>query len=77
MRFRITGVPQQDPIHIRTIRIIQDQKNTLLEIRNDQITDLEYNIPVTLSRDTTSYVKVYVEMKNGRKITSVKVYKVP
>lgn len=76
MRFRISDVPQHNAIHISKIKVVQSETNTLLDIRNDQITELDYSIPVTLPRNATTKIKIYVEMKNGRKITSEKIYKV-
>ena len=75
MRFRITGVPQQDPIQIKHIKVVQEN-STLLDITNNQIDRLDYDVPVNLSRGSTSVIKVYVEMKNGRKISAPKTYKV-
>ncbi len=73
MRFRITGVMQQDPIHIKHIKVVQDN-STLLDISGSQITELDYSIPVTLERNSTSTVKVFVEMKNGKKLYEIKRY---
>ena len=73
MRFRITGVMQQDPIHIKHIKVVQDN-STLLDISDSQITELDYSIPVTLERNSTSTVKVFVEMKNGKKLYEIKRY---
>ena len=75
MRFRITGVPQQDPIQIKHIKVVQEN-STLLDITNNQIDRLDYDVPVNLSRGSTSVIKVYVEMKNGRKISAPKTYNV-
>lgn len=74
MRFRLIGVLQQDPAHIKHIRVTQENK-TLLDLTGDQITELDYDVPVTLSRGTTSFVKIYVEMMNGKKYNSGKTYK--
>lgn len=76
MRFRISDVPQHNATHISKIKVVQSETNTLLDIRNDQITELDYNIPVTLPRSTTTKIKIYVEMKNGRKIIFEKIYEV-
>lgn len=73
MRFRITGVSQQDPIHIKHIKVVQDN-TTILDISGTQITELDYSIPVSLERNTKSTIKVFVEMKNGRKIFGKKIY---
>lgn len=74
MRFRLIGVLQQDPAHIKHIRVTHENK-TLLDLTGDQITELDYDVPVTLSRGTTSFVKIYVEMMNGKKYNSGKTYK--
>ena len=73
MRFWISGVMQQDPIHIKHIKVVQDN-STLLDISGSQITELDYSIPVTLERNSTSIVKVFVEMKNGKKLYEIKRY---
>ena len=75
MRFKIAGVTQQDPIHIKHIKVTQEN-TTLLDISNGQINDLDYDVQVELARGTISQIKVFVEMKNGRKLTSVKTYEV-
>ena len=75
MRFKINGVTQMDPIHVRHIKVTQGN-NTLLDISNGQISDLDQNVQVELSRSMTSKIKVFVEMKNGKKITAIKTYKV-
>ena len=75
MRFRIAGVTQQDPIHIKHIKVVQDN-STLLDISGSQITDLDYDIQVELARSSTSVIKVFVEMKNGKKIFGTKTYEV-
>lgn len=74
MRFRLIGVLQQDPAHIKHIKVTHENK-TLLDLNGDQITELDYDVPVTLSRGTTSFVKIYVEMMNGKKYNSGKTYK--
>lgn len=75
MRFRLIGVLQQDPAHIKHIRVTHENK-TLLDLTGDQITELDYDVPVTLSRGTTPFIKIYVEMMNGKKYNSGKTYKV-
>jgi hypothetical protein len=75
MRFRLIGVLQQDPAHIKHIRVTHENK-TLLDLTGDQITELDYDVPVTLSRGTTPTIKIYVEMMNGKKYNSGKTYKV-
>lgn len=75
LRFRISNVVQQNPIHIAHIRVSMDN-STLLDLRNDQITELDYSIPVELPYAKVSKVTILVEMKNGRKTTAVKTYEV-
>ena len=55
------------------IKVVQDN-STLLDISGSQITELDYSIPVTLERNSTSIVKVFVEMKNGKKLYEIKRY---
>ena len=75
LRFRISNVVQQNPIHIAHIRVSMEN-STLLDLRNDQITELDYSIPVELPYAKVSKVTILVEMKNGRKTTAVKTYEV-
>jgi len=75
LRFRITEVDKQDPAQVKRIKVTQDGKS-LLDLSTNQIDDLNFSIQITLSRSSTSVVKVYVEMMNGMKITKTKTYKV-
>ena len=76
LRFKISNVVQQDPIHIEHIRVSLEDA-TLLDIRNSQITELDYSIPLELPYGKSSRVKIFVEMKNGRKATAIKTYEIP
>ena len=75
LRFRIVGVLQQNPEHIKRITVTQDG-NTILNKSGDQITDLDYNEQVKLSRGTKSKIIIYVEMMNGKKYYANKTYEV-
>ena len=76
MRFKLVGVLQQNPEHIKHIKVTQDGK-TLLDISGEQIVDLDYDVPVSLYRGTRSILNVYAEMMNGKKYNAVKIYEVP
>ena len=73
LRFKIVGVLQQDPAQVKHVKVTQDNK-TIVNDNGDQITDLDYNIPITLYRGTRSIVNIYVEMMNGKKYNAVKIY---
>lgn len=75
MRFSISGVLQQNPEHIKHIKVTQGNK-TLLDLSGEQIVDLDYDVPVTLSRGTKTILNIYVEMMNGKKYSAVKIYEV-
>lgn len=75
MRFKIAGVPQQAPSQIMHIKVVQ-ANTTLLDITNNQIDRLDYDVQVELERSAISVIKVFVEMKNGRKISDEKTYEV-
>ena len=75
LRFRIVGVLQQNPEHIKRIKVSQDGK-VLLDLTDERIDRLDYDVQVTLPRNTKSIANVYVEMMNGKKYNAIKIYEV-
>lgn len=73
LHFKINGLPQQDPRHIKRITVTQDGQ-TLLNYSNDQIERNDFDVQVKLNREVNSEVKISVEMKNGKKLSAVKTY---
>lgn len=75
MHFRITNVHSLNPAHIRRLQVTQGNKS-LLNISNGQITDLDYDVQVNLTRGETTKVTVTIDMKNGMKVVKSKTYEV-
>ena len=75
IKFKVSNVPQQDPEQIKRITIKQNGKN-VVQLQNNQITDLIFDIPVELVRDKKTIIKIEVVMKNGRILNASKTYEV-
>lgn len=75
LRFKVIGIPQNDPIYIKRISITQDNKPTINLYPTDfQSTSFDQQIELT--RGKNSNVKIEVVMKNGKMLSVTKTYEV-
>ena len=75
LHFRLSNVNGQDPQHIKRIQIVQGEK-ILETMTGSQVSELDYNIQVSLTRGETTVITVIVDMKNGSRAVGTKTYEV-
>ena len=76
MRFKISGIPQNDPSHIRRISISQSGKPTEIMQATDFQGAVSFDKQIELTWGKITTVKVEVVMKNGKILSSTKTYEV-
>ncbi|MCF0215534.1 MAG: FecR domain-containing protein [Fibrobacteraceae bacterium] len=77
LHFKINNVPYHDPAQIKSISVVNTRNGSKTFLQgNHQITDLDYDIPIDLERNTKTTVEIKVVMKNGKILTATKTYEV-
>lgn len=76
MDFSISGVPNQDPNHVKRVVVRQGNDNLLYQEGNQQISELKFSVPVILEYGKKTTIDILVIMKNGKQIKAQKVYEV-
>ncbi|MCQ2105495.1 MAG: FecR domain-containing protein [Fibrobacter sp.] len=73
MHFKVTGIPQNNPIYIKQISISQDGKSPItLKLTDFQSTSFDHQIELIWGK--RSNVKIDVIMKSGKMLTLTKTY---
>ncbi len=76
MVFSITGVPDQDPSHIKRVVVKKGNENLLFREGSQQITDLWFDVPVELEYGKKTEIEIQVILKNGKTLNALKIYEV-
>ena len=76
MHFSITGVPNQNPDHVK--RVVIKQGHTVLDHYegSQRIKELDFDVQVNLEYGKTTVIDIIVIMKNGKQINAQKTYEV-
>lgn len=74
--YSITGVPDQDPSHIKRIVVKQGNENLQFLEGSTRITDLRQSVDVELEYGKKTEIEIQVLLKNGKTITATKTYEV-
>lgn len=75
LRFGIKNVPGNDYVHIKRV-VVKQGSTILLEKKGEQIDDINYDVPVELTRGEKNVFDIIVEMKHGEVLTEQKTYEV-
>lgn len=75
LRFSVKNVIGNDPVHMKRV-IVKKNGSTLFDQRNEQIDDVNFDIPVELVRGEKNVFDIVVEMKHGEVLTEQKTYEV-
>ena len=76
LTFSITGVPDQDPSHIKRIVVKKGGENLMLLEGAQQITELRQEVRVELEYGKKTEIEIQVLLKNGKQINATKIYEV-
>lgn len=75
LRFSIKNIPENDTRYIQQI-LVKKNGRIILNLLKHQITDLNYNIPIEITRDSNNIFEIEVRLKSGNVNKATKTFEV-
>lgn len=75
LRFSIRNIPENDPRYIQRV-LVKKNGRVVMQLLQNQISDLHYSIPVEISRGTKIAYEIEVLLKSGNVSRATKTYEV-
>lgn len=75
LRFSIKNIPENDTRYIQQV-LVKKNGRIILNLLKHQITDLNYNIPIEITRDSNNIFEIEVRLKSGNVNKATKTFEV-